>query len=53
MGGGLYSVVWILIPDPDFRYRHKSNQSCWEGCDHVPGLSVCLYGLSVCDLACL
>ena len=52
--GGLYSVMWIPILDPDYRYRPtKIISPVGKGREHVLGLSVCLYGLSVCDAACL
>ena len=52
--GGLYSVIWIPILDPDYRYRPKKTISpVVKGREHAPSLSVCLYGLSVCDAACL
>ena len=53
-GRGLYSVIWIPILDPDYRYRPtKAISPVVKGREHAPGLSVCLYGLSVCDPACL
>ena len=52
--GGLYSVIWILILDPDYRYQLKKTISpVGKGWEHAPGLSVCLYGLSACDPDCL
>ena len=46
--GGLYSVIWIQILDPDYRYRPtKSISPVSKGREHTPSLSVCLYGLSV------
>ena len=51
---GLYSVIWIPILDPDYRYQPtKTISPVVKGGEHAPGLSVCLYGLSVCDPACL
>ena len=50
----LYSVIWIPILDPDSRYRPtKTICPVSKGREHTPSLSVCLYGLSVCDPACL
>ena len=38
--------------DPDSGSRPtKTISPVGKGREHVPGLSVCLYGLSVCDLA--
>ena len=52
--GGLYIVIWIPNLDPDSRYRPtKTISPAGKGREHAPGLSVCLYGLSVCDPACL
>ena len=52
--GGLESVICIPILDPDYRYRPtKSISPVGKGQEHAPGLSVFLYGLSVCDPACL
>ena len=54
MGGGLNSVIWIPILDPDSRYRPtKTVSPVGKGQEHAHSLSVCLYGLSVCDPACL
>ena len=51
---GLYSVIWIPILDPDYEYRpQKSISLVMMGCGRGPGLSVCLYSLSVYDAACL
>ena len=53
-GEGLYSMIWITILDPDYRYRpSKTISPVGKGREHVPGLSVCLYGLSVSYPACL
>ena len=47
-------MIWIPILDPDYRYRPtKTISPLGKGREHAPGLSVCLYGLSVCDPACL
>ena len=47
-------MIWIPILDPDSRYRStKTISPIGKGREHAPGWSVCLYGLSVCDLACL
>ena len=52
--GGLYSATWIPILDPNYRYQPtKTISPVGKGREHAPGLSVCLYGLSVCDPACL
>ena len=52
--GGLYNVIWIPILDPDSRYQPtKTISPVGKGREHAPGLSVCLYSLSVCDAACL
>ena len=44
--GGLYSVIWITILDPDFLIpTHKNNQSCREGsgtCSQLVCLSLWL-----------
>ena len=46
--GGLYGVIGIPILNPDYRYRPtKSISPVDKGREHAPGLSVCLYGLSV------
>ena len=40
--------------DPDFGSRPTNTISpAVKGREYAPGLSVCLYGLSVCDPACL
>ena len=49
-GGGvlLYSMIWIPILDPDHRYRPtKTISPVVQDREHSPGLSVCLYSLSV------
>ena len=47
-------MISIPILDPDSRYQPtKTISPVVKGWEHVPGLSVCLYGLSVCDPACL
>ena len=47
-------MIWIPILDPDYRYPPtKTISSVEKGREGAPGLSVCLYGVSVCDLACL
>ena len=52
--GGLYSVIWIPILDPNYRYRPtKTISPVGKGQEHAPGLSVSLYSLYVCDAACL
>ena len=58
---GLYSsitseipLIYVPILDPDYRYRPlKTINPVGKGQKHVPSLSVCLYCLSACDLACL
>ena len=46
--GDLYSVIWIMILDPDSRYRPtKTISPVGMGQEHAPGLSLCLYGFSV------
>ena len=53
-GGFIYSVIWIPILDPDYKYRPtKTISPVGKGREHAPGLSVCLYSLSACDPACL
>ena len=43
----LYSLIWIPILDPNYRYRPtKSISLVSKGREHAPGLSVCLYNLS-------
>ena len=45
-------MIWIPILDPDYRYRPtKTISLVGKGWEYAPGLSVCLYSLSVCDLA--
>ena len=40
--------------DPDYRYQSTKTISPFgKGQEHAPSLSACLYGLSVCDPACL
>ena len=49
-GGGF---IWCDM-DPDSGSRlTKTISPVGKGREHAPGLSVCLYGLSVCDPACL
>ena len=49
---GLFSVIWILILDPDYIYQPTTTIShVGKGREHAPSLSVSLYGLSVCDPA--
>ena len=50
---GLYGVIWIPILDRDSRYRHPKISLVVMDWECGTGLSVCLYGLSVCDPACL
>ena len=46
-GGGLYSVLWIMILDPDYRFwPTKTINPVGKGWEHVPSFSVC-------DPACL
>ena len=50
---GLYSMIWIPILDPNYRCQPtKSINPVGMGREHPPGLSVCFYGLSVCDAVC-
>ena len=46
-GGGLYSVIWILILDHDYRYRPtKTISPVRKGWKRVPGMFVftaCLF----------
>ena len=47
-------VIWIPILDPDYRHiPTKSISHISIGWEHVPSFSVCLYGLSVCEPACM
>ena len=41
-------MIWIPILDPDPK---KTISPVGKGREHAPGLSVCLYGLSVCVAA--
>ena len=46
-------MPWIPILDPDFSYQpSKTIGPVGMGQEHAPGLSVCLYGLSVCFAVC-
>ena len=48
----LYSVMRILILDPDYGYQHpKSISLAVIGRECGPSLSVCFYSLSVCQPA--
>ena len=47
-------MIWFPILVLDYRYRPtKTISPVGKGQEHAPGLSVCLYGLSFCDPACL
>ena len=52
--GGLYSVIWIQILYSHYRNRpKKSIRPVVMVRGHDSSLSVCLYGMSVCDVASL
>ena len=47
-------MIWIPILDPNYRYRPtKTISPVGKGREHAPSSSVCLYGLSVYDPACV